>query len=278
MINVGEYNTLVALRSTSVGFFLGDGDEGEVLLPNKYVPEGFDVDQDIEVFIYRDSEDRLIATNLTPLAKKGEFACLRVKEVNDFGAFLDWGLEKDLLVPFKEQKVKMIEGNWHIVYVYLDGETDRIVATAKVDRLLKKISVDVEENDEVDVLISDPSDLGVNVIVNNQYSGLIYESDLFQKVLRGDRLTGYVKKVREDLKLDIVLQKPGYESVEPNAQKILQKLKYNNGFLNLNDKSHPDDIAHVLGMSKKTFKKAIGSLYRERVIRIETDGIYFLND
>lgn len=274
MLAIGEYNTLTILRGTSVGFYLGDDEGNDVLLPHKYIPADAEVGQTIEVFLYRDSEDRVIATTLKPLIELNKFACLEVTAVTNFGAFLDWGLEKELLVPFREQNLKLRQGDWTIAYLYLDEQTDRLVASVKVNKYLEVEDIDLEEDEEVQVLIYEKSDLGYNVIVNNKYRGLIYENEIFQRVVWGDVLTAYVKKIREDGKIDISLQKAGYlNTIEPNAQKVLDSLKAAGGSLSLSDKSDPIDIQTQLEMSKKNFKKAIGNLYKQKMITISEEGI-----
>ncbi|MFN3488006.1 MAG: S1 RNA-binding domain-containing protein [Emticicia sp.] len=274
MLHLGIKNTLRILRGTGVGMFLGDDEGNDVLLPKKYVPENAIVGDDIEVFIYRDSEDRIIATNLEPKIQLNQFACLQVKSVTAIGAFLDWGLEKDLFVPFREQNKKMEEGRWYAVYLYLDEETDRLVASCKVNRYFEKENIDLQIGQEVDLLIFEETDLGLNAVINNKYKGLIYENEIFQRIKIGTRTKGFVKNIREDNRVDLSLQKQGYANVEPNAERILEKLKANNGFLDVTDKSDANYVMYQLEMSKKTFKKAVGALYRQKIIRIEEDGIY----
>ena len=275
MINIGENNHLKAARRTDNGVYLTDEEgSGEVLLPNKYVPADLEFGDILEVFIFMDSEDRITATTAEPKIKLHEFACLQVRDVTNVGAFLDWGLEKDLLAPFKEQPGRMLKGHWYMVFLYLDGETDRLVASGRYQKFLQKENITVKPGEEVDLVIDDPTDLGVNVIINHRFRGLIYRNELFERVRRGDRRSGYIKTVREDGKIDVTLQKPGYAKVEPNAEKILAELKANDGYLRLTDKSDPDDITEILEMSKKTFKKAVGALYKQRLIRLEEDGIY----
>jgi predicted RNA-binding protein (virulence factor B family) len=274
MLHLGIKNTLRILRGTGVGMFLGDEEGNDVLLPKKYVPENAIVGEDIEVFIYRDSEDRIIATNLEPKIQLNQFACLQVKSVTAIGAFLDWGLEKDLFVPFREQNKKMEEGRWYAVYLYLDEETDRLVASCKVNRYFEKEKIDLLIGQEVDLLIFEETDLGLNAVINNKYKGLIYENEIFQRIKIGTRTKGFVKNLRDDNRVDLSLQKQGYANVEPNAARILEKLKSNNGFLDLTDKSDSNYVMYQLEMSKKTFKKAVGALYRQKIIRIEEDGIY----
>jgi uncharacterized protein len=276
MIELGKNNTMKALRMTSVGMYLGNDAGEELLLPNKYVPEGFNVDDDIDVFIYKDSEDRLIATNLVPKIKLHEFACLMVKDVNSVGAFLEWGLEKDLMVPFREQSKAMEVGKRYPVYLYLDERTGRLAASSKIEGFIQKENIKLEVGQKVDLLICYTSDLGVNVIINNKYKGIIYHNDLFTHISIGDKVEGYIKNIREEGKIDVTLQKLGYEQIEDSAAKVLSKLKQNKGVLKLTDKSNPEDIMFRLQMSKKNFKKAIGGLYKQGIIRLEEDGIYLV--
>lgn len=267
---------LTAKRRTLNGYYLVDDEENEVLLPNKYVPTGMKPDDEISVFIFKDSEDRLTATTIKPKILLNEFSVLDVVDVNPVGAFLDWGLEKDLLVPYSEQVEKMKVGRNYPVYLYMDDKTQRLVATGKINRILERDEITVETGEEVELLICNSTDIGINVIINNLHPGLLYDNELFQAVTPGERIMGYVKHIRPDKKIDVTLQKQGYENVEPNAMKILERLKDNNGFLNLTDKSDPVIILAKLEMSKKLFKKAIGSLYKQRLIRIDKDGIYLV--
>ncbi|MBC8152414.1 MAG: GntR family transcriptional regulator [Bacteroidetes bacterium] len=276
MIEIGKLNTLTVLRETSVGMFLGDETGNDILLPNKYVPRSLQPDDSITVFVYTDSEDRPIATTLTPKAMRHEFAYLEVVASTAVGAFLDLGLEKDLLVPYKEQGRLMEVGYSYVVFLYLDDETNRLVASSKLNKFLDPDVSDLREGDEVDLLAYDITDLGVNVILNNRYRGLVYASDIFKRIYIGDRMTGYIKLIRDDDRIDVTLQKPGYEGIEPNARRILEVLKAKGGFLPLSDASQPEAIYKALEMSKKTFKKAVGALYRERQIRIEDDGIHLV--
>lgn len=277
MIQIGEYNSLEIARHSEPGAYLSDKEGNEVLLPNKYVPENADIGNNIEVFIYKDSEDRLVATTLTPKAMIDEFAYLEVKDTNQVGAFLDWGLEKDLLVPFREQPRTMEVGKKYVVFVYFDYKTERIVASGKIGQFTRNEFIELDEGEEVDLLISNKTDIGVNVIINNLYDGLLYENEIFQSIKAGDRTKGYVKLIREDDKIDVTLEKQGYDSIEPNARHILNQLRFEGGFLPLNDKSAPELIAEKLEMSKKTFKKAIGALYKQKIIKIADDGIHLLN-
>ena len=280
MIDIGRINTLTALRQTTVGFFLGDLTDrktqdfsNDILLPNKYVPDTLAVDDDIDVFVYTDSEDRPIATTLTPAIQRNEFASLQVVAVNSTGAFVDWGLEKDLLVPHREQARPMEVGQWYVVFMYLDEETNRLVASTKLNRFMDPDVRNLAVGDEVQLLAYDITDLGVNVIINNRYRGLVFANEIFRTVRPGDPLIGYIKNIRDDNRVDVSLQKSGFDNVEPNARRILATLKVENGFLPLTDNSPPDEIYNALEMSKKTFKKAIGTLYRERKIVLEEGGI-----
>lgn len=280
MIDIGRINTLTALRQTSVGFFLGDLQDrrtqdysNDILLPTKYVPSDLSVDDDIDVFVYTDSEDRPIATTLTPAVQRDEFAALRVADVTNAGAFLEWGVEKHLLVPYREQARPMNVGDWYVVFVYLDESTNRLVASTRINRFLDPDVSNLYEGDEVQLLAYETTDLGVNVIINNRYKGLVYGNEIFRTVRPGDPLIGYVKHIRDDKLVDVSLQKLGFENVEPNARRILATLKAENGFLPLTDSSPPEAIYESLEMSKKTFKKAIGTLYRERKIMLEEGGI-----
>ena len=273
MLNLGVYNTLKILRDREPGLFLGDEDGNEVLLPNKYVPEEFEIGDEIKVFVYLDSSERIVSTTLEPYGTLNTFAYLKCTSVSDIGAFLDWGLEKDLFVPFKEQAFKMKAGGWYLVYIYLDEETNRLVGSSKTKKYLDNSLVLLSSYDEVDLIASHPSPQGWNMIVNQKHLGLVYEDEIFQKMTVGDQMKGFVKKVRPDGKIDLTLQRHGYRSIEPNAEQILKELRASGGFIDINDKSAPEDIKEVFQLSKKSFKKAIGSLYKARKITIEKDGI-----
>jgi predicted RNA-binding protein (virulence factor B family) len=278
MIYIGDYNKLTILRDTEPGLFLGDDEDQEVLLPNRYVPDEFEIDDTIEVFVYLDNEERLVAVTDQPYIKKGEFALLRCNSVSEIGAFLDWGLVKELFCPFREQAFPMKAGGWYLVYCYLDEKSERLVASSKTNRFLDNKELTVQAFDEVDLIVSHPSDLGMNVIINKTHLGLIFNQDLYKDISVGDKLKGIVKKVRPGNKIDITLEKIGYRNIEPNAKSILELLENNEkGYLNLTDKSSPEVIKSTVQMSKKSFKKAVGTLYKQRRIRIEHDGIYLIN-
>ena len=273
MIKTGDYNTLRVVKEVDFGIYLDGGEEGEILMPSKYVPEGTKPEDEIEVFIYSDSEDRLIATSETPLAKVNEFAYLKVKAVNKFGAFLDWGILKDLLVPFREQKADMIEGYSYIVYIYLDEKTNRLAASAKINKFLNREIPVYNVDDEVSILIESKTDIGYKAIIENKFGGLLYENEVFRTLKKGDKLKAFIKKIRDDGKIDLVLQKSGYEQIDGISEKILQILRKNNGFIAANDKSSPEMIKSLFGISKKSFKKAIGALYKKKLINFKDDGI-----
>ncbi len=284
MIEIGKYNTLTILRDTKVGLFLGNESkdpEGihDILLPNKYVPNQFEIGDELTVFVYLDHEERPVATTLEPYILLNEFALLRVNYVNQVGAFMDWGMEKDILVPFKEQARPMEKGKRYLVYLYMDEKTNRLVASSKTNQFLNNENLTVENGEEVDLIVSHITEIGINVIINEQHKGLVYKDEVYDDAIRtGDRMRGYIKTIRPDNKIDVSLHKLGYQNIEPNAQKILDELKASRGFLRLNDNSHPEDIKTVLKMSKKTFKKAIGSLYKDRKIEMKDDGIYLISE
>ena len=273
MVEIGEYNTLRIIKILSFGAYLDGGDGLEILLPTRYVPQDAKVDDNIEVFIYHDNEGRLIATTAKPLAVAGEFQFMEVKSVNKTGAFLEWGLMKDLLVPFKEQKMPMKEGKWYLVYVHVDHVTKRIVASARIDKYLDNVIPNYTFNQEVDLLVADETEIGYKVIINNTHWGLVYRNEIFQRLEKGDHLKGYIKEVREDEKIDVSLTPLGYQKVEGIANIILESLKAQGGFIAVHDKSDPDLIYSLFRCSKKAFKQAIGSLYKQKLITIEPQGI-----
>lgn len=273
MIEIGRKNDLKILRDTSVGLFLGDEEGNDVLLPNKYVPESYEIGGQIEVFCYLDYDERPVATTLEPDIMLGEFRLLQVAEVNEYGAFMDWGLEKHLLVPFREQRSKMKQGQWYVVHCYLDDKTGRLVASNKLDRFLNNENLDLKEWEEVELVITRQTDLGWEVIVNEKHKGLVYFNEVFKAINIGDVIPGCIKKIRKDNKIDISLQPLGSKVLEPAANKIYNVLQEHGGFLPLHDKSEPDEIRDMFQMSKKTFKKGLGTLYRERKVALEKEGI-----
>ena len=273
MIRLGEYNTLEILRETDPGLYLGDTQENVVLLPHRYKPENFNIGDMLEVFVYLDYEERPVATTLTPHVLLNDFGYLHCSDVNEFGAFMDWGVQKQLFVPFKEQARPMKVGNWYIVYLSMDEQTNRLVGSSKTNKYLNNDTVTLEKFDEIAIMVTHITDLGANVIVNGKHKGLIFINDIFEDIRTGDTMKAFVKSVREDNKIDVVLQSPGYRSIEPNANFILEELKAAGGFMPLHDKSDPQAIKNELGMSKKSFKKAIGTLYKDKQIAIKPDGI-----
>ncbi len=276
-MNIGQYNDLTILRFTAPGAYLGDDEDNDVLLPGKYTTDDMEVGDVISVFLYKDSEDRIVATTETPLIQLGEFAYLKVIEVNAFGAFLNWGLEKDLMVPFKEQNQLMEEGKYYLVTLQYDYATDRLFASMKVNRYLEECTDESILNVESDILVCDTTELGIKVIVNNRYPGIIYRNDISRKINRGFRDVGYVYNIREDGRLDVRLEKAGFEKFDEAAERILNML-IDKKIIHLSDKSDPDEIREIAGMSKKTFKQAIGKLYKARRIVIHPNSIELSNE
>lgn len=278
MIKQGEISRLSIIKRSSFGLYLGDGSGEEILLPNKYCTDEMKPEGEVDVFIYRDSEGRKVATTSHPKISLHEFALLQVNAVTGVGAFMDWGLEKDLMVPFREQKQKLVERRWYIVYLDIDPKTDRLYASNRIERFLQNDKITVREGDEVGILIWQKTDIGYNVIINNIHKGLIFDNEVFTTLRIGDRLPGFVKKIREDGKIDVAIQAAGYRNTnDANSELILNQLKKNEGFLCLTDKSNPDEIYSILGISKKAFKRSIGALYKQKLITLETRGIKLSN-
>lgn len=274
MVELGKLNRLKVVKEVDFGLYLDGGSAGEILLPGRYVPRRWAVGEAIEVFIYRDSEDRLIATTERPYVMVGGFASLKVVEVTPAGAFLNWGLPKDLLVPFAEQKPKMEEGKRYVVAVYVDDATDRIVASARLDRFLHDTSEgDFEAGQEVDLFVANRSDLGYKVIVNDSHWGLLHHQEVVRALKRGEHLKGYIRQIRPDGKIDLCLHQLPSEKTDDVSEMILGLLRKEGGFVALTDKSDPQEIKARLGVSKAQFKRAIGALYKQRTIALEADGI-----
>ena len=276
MLQIGVYHTLKIDRETKVGLFLTNGKD-DVLLPNKYVPNDFTIGEDLTVFVYLDHEERPVATTLKPFISLNSFAVLKVSYINKFGAFLNWGMEKDLFGPFKEQARPMEKDKRYIVTMYLDKQTGRLAASSKINQFLDKEPLDVEVGQEVDLMVSHITEIGINVIINGKFRGLAYQNEVFETVSPGYKTKGYIKTIRPDGKIDVSFQKQGFEAIDDSAQQVLEALKQNDGVLRLNDNSHPEEIKSVLKMSKKTFKKAIGSLYKQKLIDINNEGIQLVN-
>lgn len=275
-MKVGEYNDLEVVKELDFGIYFREG-EVEILMPTKWVPQGTKIGDTLNVFVFRDSDDRLIATTVKPFAIADTFAFLEAKQVNEIGAFMDWGMDKDLLVPFREQAQRMDAGKSYVVFVYLDEETDRLVGSTKLSRFIIREDIDVQEGDIVDLLIYSETDLGFNAIVNDLYTGLIYKNEIYEAIRVGDKMQGFVKRVREDEKIDLSLQKSGYELVDDVKWRILKLIKDENGLLALNDNSTPEEIKAKLQISKKAFKKAIGALYRERLVKLTDKGVELID-
>lgn len=272
MIKIGQFNKLMVIKEVPFGIYLDGDDWGDILLPKKVVPQGTKVNDVLEVFIYFDSEDKIIATTLRPRAKLGSCAFMKVIDVNRVGAFLDWGLDKDLLVPMPEQQRPMEKDKSYIVYVKQDNK-GRIIASSKLDHFLDKSPAHFKQGEEVSLLIGETTELGNKVIINDSHWGLIHSGDIFQTLSYGKRMQGYIKTIREDGKIDIALRKMGQDSISDLSKRILTELHKKGGFLPLHDKSSPVEIQRALGDSKKSFKSAIGTLYKQGEINIESNGI-----
>ena len=277
MVEIGKYNTLKIIKDLDFGVYQDGGDGMEILLPARYVQKNVKPGDEVEVFIYHDNEGRLIATTANPLAQAGEFQFMEVKSVNNTGAFLEWGLMKDLLVPFKEQKMPMREGKWYLVYVHVDHVTGRIVASARIDKYLDNVIPNYSFNQEVDLLVAEDTEIGYKVIINNTHWGLVYHNEVFQRLEKGEHLKGYIKEVRKDEKIDVSLTPLGYQKVEGIAKTILDSLKAQGGYAAVHDKSEPELIYSLFRCSKKAFKQAIGALYKKKIINIEPEGIRLID-
>lgn len=272
MAEIGKINELTVVKKVDFGVYLDGGDLGEVLMPHRYVPRNCRVGDVLEVFIYLDSEDRLIATTERPYAMVGEIALLKVLSITPVGAFLDWGLPKDILAPYSEQKPKMQEGNSYIVRVYLDN-SNRIAASSKLDKYLDRETSGLKEGQEVELFICNRTEIGYKAIINNAHWGVLHFNDVFQPLKRGQKVRGFIRKIRSDNKVDLSLHKPGYEKVDEVANTIITALQCHGGFIPVTDKSPPEKIYSLFQISKKTYKKAVGSLYKKRILTIEDDGI-----
>ena len=273
MAEIGKQNKLRVVKEVDFGFYLDGGGLGEILLPSRYVPGNCKVDDRVKVFVYRDSEDRIIATTEIPYAMVGDFALLKVVSVNRIGAFLDWGLSKDLLVPFAEQNTVMKEGLSYIVRVYVDKRTSRIAASSRLDKFLDKKAGNFQVGWEVDLFICNQTDIGYKAIINSSHWGVLHYRDVYQTLRKGEKIKGFIKKVREDKKIDLCLHKPGYEKVNDVTELIIAALKKRGGYLSVTDKSSPEEIYQLFGVSKKTYKKAIGAIYKKRLVTLEDNGI-----
>lgn len=275
MIELGKYNDLKIIRTSDDGWVLGDESGAEILLPTKHCPEGFNPGDEVNVFVHHSGEGKMVATSQKPKLTLGEFHLLKVKAIADsVGAFMEWGLDKDLMVPFREQKQRMEDERWYIVYLDVDLETDRLYGSSRIERFLQNEMISVEVGDEVEVLVWKKTEIGYSVILNNIHEGLIFENEIFQELNVGDKLKGFVKKVRKDNKIDVTIHPIGYDNFnDPNVDSLYEALVQNNGFLDVTDKSTPDQIYARFGMSKKAFKRALGALYKQRKVEIQPDKI-----
>ena len=270
----GKINKLEIVRIDDAGYYFFDDENDEIFLAKHKVKEELNIGDTLDVFVYKEDGDQLLATTTKPFAQIDEFAFLKVTGSNKIGAFVDCGMPNDLMVPFKEQSGRLEEGNWYVFFILKDEKSGRLIASRKVNDFVFFENVNVKEGEEVDLLLYDKTDLGINVIVNNMFKGLIFTSDIHKNIHPGDKMKGYVKQVREDGKLDVVLEPLGYKkSIDKNSELILDALKSNDGFLELTDKSSPEDIKHQLGMSKKNFKKTLGNLYKQKLVELYKDGI-----
>lgn len=272
-IRLGDYNLMTVVKEVDFGVYLDGGEMGEILLPARYVPEGCKQGDELDVFLYLDNEERLVATTLRPLAKVGDFACLEVAWINRYGAFLNWGLMKDLFCPFREQKKTMEIGKSYVVHVHVDDDSYRIMASARVERYFSQERPTYNSGDEVDLMIWQKTELGFKVIVDNKFPGLIYKDQIFKAVRTGDRMRGYIQEVRPDGKIDVSLQPAGRRQTEEFSDTLLNYIKDNGGRCALGDKSPAEDIYQEFGVSKKVFKKAVGDLYKKRLITIGDEGL-----
>ncbi|WP_062268959.1 CvfB family protein [Endozoicomonas arenosclerae] len=274
-VRVGRKNRLKVVDKVGFGVFLDGKQFDEILLPKRFVPQECEIGDELDVFVYLDSDDHLIATTEKPLASVGQFACLKVKEVNQIGAFLDWNLSKDLLCPFREQKTRMREGGSYVVYLYQDDESRRIVASSRLHKFIDTSTGPYKQSEPVSLLVHDKTDLGFMAIINNKHQGLLFRQEVDDSVKVGDKLQGFIKRIRPDGKIDLCLKKPGFDrnAMDTLSQKIMDMLAAEGGFLPFNDKSDPAEIKRIFGASKRAFKMALGGLYKQRLIQIEASGI-----
>jgi predicted RNA-binding protein (virulence factor B family) len=272
MVKVGDFNELKVLRAVDFGVYLDDGAEG-ILLPKRFMPEGLSINDKIKVFVYHDSEGRLLATTQQPKGVVGDIVKLKAVTVTNLGAFLDWGLMKDIFVPKSKQLSIMREGAEYLVKIYLDEQTGRVAATEKIEPFLSNDELTVKEKDVVDVVVFRRTDIGYLVIINNKHTGVLHFNEIYQNIEAGYKMRGFIKTIRPENKIDVVAGKPGYNRVEDEVSKILRLLQENNGYLPYHDKSNPEEIYSFFGMSKKAFKMATGSLYKQQKILFTKTGI-----
>lgn len=273
MAEIGKYNRLKVIKKVDFGLYLDGGEGEEILLPKRFVPEGTQEGDEIEVFLYHDSENRIIATTQKPKAIAGEIVMLEAVSTTGQGAFLDWGLMKDLFVPLSQQEERMQEGNSYLVKLYIDQQTGRIAATQRIARHLSNEELTVQEKDQVDLVVYQKTDIGYKVIINNLHTGVLHYNEVFRELEPGDKETGFIKTIREENKIDVSLGERGYKKVTGEAEKIIELLEENDGYLPYHDKSDPEEIYDFFGMSKKTFKMTIGALYKQKKIELTQTGI-----
>ncbi len=273
MLKIGSYNELVVQRMVEYGLYLNSGKD-EVLLPSKYIPKNTGTGDTLRVFVYTDSEDRPIATTLDPMAVLGDFAYLRVKDVTSFGAFIDWGLEKDLFIPKSEQQSRMKPGMHNVVKICLDTRTNRVYGTCRITPNCDKNLTDLRDGEKVNLLIYDITKIGIMAVVNNRYAGMLYRNETYVPVAVGDKINGYVSRIRNDGKIDLSLKQPGYGSITGSGKHIMETLAKWDGFIPCHDKSTPEEINRTFSMSKKEFKRAAGRLYKNGKIQITDRGIH----
>ena len=274
-LRMGQYNRLKVIKQLDFGIYL-DGYEDEILVPKQYVPADIQIGDFLDVFIYRDSEDRVIGTTLEPYGTVGEFTYLTVTMVTSLGVFMDWGLPKDLFIPFKQQRDNMLVGKSFLIFIHLDTQTDRIVGSAKIERFLEEDISELSEGMQVDLLPYEYTDMGIKALINQRYLGVLYRDEVFKKIDWGKPTVGYIKKIREDQKIDLALVEQSYNRIEGSKSDLYTQLQEAQGFLPFTDKSAPELIYKTFGMSKKDFKKAVGGLLKERKIELKDDGIYLL--
>ena len=274
--SIGKFNPLKVVAINNNGAYLDGGNLGEILLPNRYLPDDVTINASINVFLYLDSADRLVATTTSPLAQVEQFASLKVAQVNKIGAFLDWGLPKDLLVPYNQQHTKMEVGKYYLVRVFLDQKTDRIVASSKLDKFIDIWPADYQAGDKVNLIIAGKTDLGYKAIINDLHWGLLYDNEIFQHLRTGKKIPGFIRQVREDGRLDLILTRGGKNTVNDFSEKLLTHIADRGGVISLHDKSSPETIKNALGVSKKTFKATVGNLLKNKKIVIIPGGIKLL--
>lgn len=277
MVEVGKMNKLKVSRHSDFGLILDGLQLGEILVPKRYVKAEWKIGDKVEVFVYLDSEDRLTAVTTKPKGQVGDFVLLRCKDNTPIGAFMDWGLPKDLFVPFREQRTKMRKGESYLVYLYYDQASGRIVGSSKLDKYLKDSKRFYKIGEEVDLIAWQKSDLGYKFIINNERWGMVFHNDVHRALERGQKLKGFIKNVRPDGRIDLALQKPGYGKVTDLTGTILNHLRANGGFMPITAKTPPEQINALFGVSKKTYKKTIGALYKKRLITVEDDGVRLAN-